>query len=264
MPRDLRKAATTMGDEEVRYLVDLYYQMQENRKGSANQVRALQAEGHEEPHETLAFFASQETQLEDQIRGALDSYSAGHKLGAWSREIVGIGPVIAAGLLVHVDIQYNKTVGKIWRFWGLDPTVKWEKGQKRPWNARAKVLYWKLGDSFVKQKGRENAFYGHMYEKRKLYELERDVSGGNAETAARTLQERNIKDPPTRKIYESGHLPPGRLDQRARRWAVKLFLSHYLEAGHRLKFGEPGPAIYSLAHLGHVDYIPPPIPWPEP
>lgn len=54
--------------------------------------------------------------------------------------IHGIGPVISAGLLAHIDIHRAVTVGHIWRFAGLDPSVKWLKKTKRPWNAGLKVL----------------------------------------------------------------------------------------------------------------------------
>src|SRR5215467_6516047 len=41
LTRDLVIAARTMGPEEARYLVDAYYQTQENRKRTDNQVRAM-------------------------------------------------------------------------------------------------------------------------------------------------------------------------------------------------------------------------------
>ena len=42
---DLRKAADTLTAHEARFLVDMYYTMQETRKRSANQVRALTSSG---------------------------------------------------------------------------------------------------------------------------------------------------------------------------------------------------------------------------
>lgn len=257
LPRDLKAAAETLGPTEVRYLVDSYYQLQEFRKASANQGRALDTSG--EPHITLSFFAVQFKTLEAQLRGALDTYSAGDPLGAWARTQVGIGPVIAAGLLAHIDIAKAPTVGHIWRFAGLDPTMVWAKGQKRPFNAKLKVLCWKAGDSFVKQSGRDNCFYGHIYRERKAYEVARDERGGHAKAAEETLATRNIKDPETLATYRSGHLPAGRLDLRARRYAVKLFLAHYHEQGYRLLHGTEPPLPYPIAHLGHAHKIEAPV-----
>jgi hypothetical protein len=55
------------------------------------------------------------------------------------------------------------------------------KGQKRPHNAKLKVLCWKIGDSFVKQQSRENDVYGKVYGERKRLELERNDAGLFAE-----------------------------------------------------------------------------------
>lgn len=253
LPRDLRSAAATLGTSEVRYLVDTYYQLQEFRKASSNQQSSLVKA--EEPHETLAFFSTQFETLEKQIAGAMDLYSANDPMGSWSREHIGIGPIIAAGLSAHIDITRAPTVGHIWRFAGLDPTMKWEKGQKRPYNAKLKVLCWKIGDSFVKLSNHKDCFYGHIYKDRKKYELERDNSGGNAATAAKTLSERNIKDKEVKKVYESGHLPAGRLDLRSRRYATKLFLSHWHGEAYRLHYNTEPPLPYPIAHLGHAHMI---------
>jgi hypothetical protein len=288
LSRDLRSAAKTLGRDEARFLVDSYYQMQEQRKGLDNQERAL-ARAHDcpkcgavagkacvedgrtveavheervpEPHDTLGFFADQFDTLERQIRSALDVYSDAQPLGRWARSQVGIGPVIAAGLLAHIDIDKAPTAGHIWRFAGLDPSLRWEKGQKRPYNANLKVLCWKAADSFKKQSGRPNCFYGRLYQQRKEFEVNRDVAGGNAAAAARTLEERTIRDKQLRATYESGHLPAGRLDLRAMRWTVKLFLAHFQEVGWTIMMGSPPPDPYPISHQGHAHRIVPPN-WP--
>lgn len=123
LSRDLKRAAVTLTPAEARYLVDLYYQVQEYRKRAANQNRAMGESG--EPHQLIDWvFASMET-LENDIKRALDSYSDSRVAGRWAKSIVGIGPVIAAGLLAHIDITKAPTVGHIWRFAGLDSTVEW-------------------------------------------------------------------------------------------------------------------------------------------
>jgi len=45
---------------------------------------------------------------------------------------------------------------------------------------------------------------------------------------------------------------------RAKRYAVKMFLSHYQHVGHVLLHGTPPPAPYIIAHGEHAHYIPPP------
>jgi hypothetical protein len=258
LTRDLRKAALTMGPAEIRYLVDGYYSIQEYRKASRNQVRASKDAG--EPGEIIGYIADQAETLEKQIKGALDKWSNHQKVGAWMRSHHGIGPVITSGMLAHFDIKKAPTVGHFWSFAGLDPTTKWEKKQKRPWNARLKVLCWKLGDSFVKFHNDEKCFYGKLYSKRKLQEVERNEAGLFSDQAKRTLEEKNIKAKDTLKFYVAGKLPPGRIDLRARRWAVKIFLSHLHHAMYLAHFKKEPPVPFSFTKSGgdHAHYIEPP------
>ena len=110
--------------------------------------------------------------MEGQIKRALEKYVDNHPVGSWLTSIHGIGPVIAAGLLAHIDIARAPTVGHIWRFAGLDPTTKWEKKTRRPWNAALKVLTWKAGESFVMFHKRRSLLL-----RQRLAESRRIVSG---------------------------------------------------------------------------------------
>lgn len=255
LTKDIKAAAITLSDQEARYLVDYYYIAQEDRKRSSNQVRAL--DESQEPNEVLTWLAVQSRTLENQIKRALDAYTEGHRMGSWMREVVGIGPVISAGFLAHIDINKAPTVGHIWRFAGLDPTTKWEKGQKRPFNAKLKTLCWKAGQSFMKFSGKEDCYYGHIYRQRKDYEIARNESGGNQEAAAAALP-RVGKTTEAFKHLSEGKLPPAQIDARARRYAVKLFLSHLHGEWYRREFGKEPPLPYPIAHMGHVHMIPPP------
>lgn len=255
LSRDLRNAAATMSEAEARFIVDAYYLIQEDRKRSANQIHAMK----EEPHSLLTWFFSQNKMLESQLKAALGRYSDGKKVGRWMQSIVGIGPVISAGMLAHIDINECPTAGHIWRFAGFDPTVKWEPKTRRPWNAALKTLCWKTGQSFMKQSGNDNCLYGKLYRQRKGYEVTRNDRGDNAEIAAKILTERKFaKTTDAFKHLTSGHLPPAQIDARARRWAVKMFLSHLQNVWWWDAKGKLPPAPYSIGIKGHVDYIPPP------
>lgn len=252
---DLAKASTTLTTQEARFLVDAYYLMQDGRKRADNQVRAMKAE----PHMLISWFATQHDTLESQIKRALDRYSDAQPVGLWMKSIYGIGPVIAAGLLAHIDITKSPTVGHIWRFAGLDPTTKWNRSQKRPWNAALRTLSWKIGQSFMKFAAHPECVYGHLYRKRKEYEVKRNDSGGNAETAARILTEKKYgKGTEAYKALSVGKLPPAQIDARARRYAVKLFLSHLQTVWWFVHTNNLPPDPYVIAHKGHVDYIPVP------
>lgn len=258
MPKELkpnvRTLAKRMGHEEARYLVDTYYQMQDYRKASDNQLRAIRQGADEGESGPLATVLIEVRQTEERIKRALDAWSDEEPLAAWAKGHVGIGPVIAAGLAAHIDVTKADTAGAVWRFAGLDPTLKWGKGEKRPYNARLKTLCWKIGDQFKKRHKDEACTYGRLYAERKALEVSRNESGAQAETARQTLVEKKIKDRDTRKRYEEGRLPDGRLDLRAMRWATKIFLAHYWEEGRR-QAGLEIPEPYPIAHLGHAHRI---------
>lgn len=258
--RDIRQAASTLSDTEARYLVDTYYQVQDFRIASAAQVRSLTDVG--EPNAFVGWTQTTMEYIELQIRGALDRYTDQHPVGVWSKSIVGIGPVIAAGLLAHIDIEKAPTVGHIWRFAGLDPTVVWGKGEKRPWNAALKVVCWKAGESFVKVSNHDRDVYGHVYAERKALELARNERGDFAEQAKTALSgKRYGKETVARQAYEQGHLPAAHVHARAKRYAVKLFLAHWHHVAYEVRYGAAPPKPYIIEHGGHTHYIAPPN-WP--
>ena len=136
--RDLKKAAKDLTATEARFLVDAYYIMQKDRIRADHQQRTLEKAG--EPNQLLGWLSENTATLERNIKSALGTYSQHNPVGKWAESIIGIGPVISAGLLAHIDITKAPTVGHIWSFAGLNPTMKWEEGKKRPWNGALKRL----------------------------------------------------------------------------------------------------------------------------
>ena len=258
--KEVKDAAATLSTGEARFLVDAYYIWQDQRKRSDNQIRALTES--EEPHEVIQWLSGNALSLESSVRRILDAYTKASELGRWSRSIKGIGPVIAAGLLAHIDITKAPTVGHIWRFAGLDPTVTWEKKQKRPWNAQLKTLCWKAGESFVKVCNADDDIYGHVYVERKDSEMLKNEAGDFADQAAHVLETKKLgKDTKAREFYEKGQLPPAHIHARAKRYAVKLFLSHWHHVAYELEYHEPPPKPYILTQEGHAHFLAPPN-WP--
>lgn len=255
LTKDLKDAAKLLSEQEVRFLVDSYYMLQDDRKRFANQSRALLE--LPEPSSLIIWLTEQSERFEIEIKKALDIWSAQQAAGKWARSIVGIGPVIAAGLLAYIDIEKASTAGKIWRYAGLDPTVKWAKGEKRPWNAQLKVLCWKIGESFVKVSGKDDDVYGKVYLRRKDLESKRNDEG--AYTAHAAERKSTVgKSTEAYKHYAEGHLPPGHIHARAKRYAVKLFLSHFHYVLYKTHFGKEPPRPWVIEHGGHADYFPPP------
>ena len=260
LTNEIRRQAANLGTTEVRYLVDTYYQMQERRKASHNQERSLLEAN--EPIALVDLFTALDGFSELRVKQMLQSYAEGKPASAWAMSIRGIGPVIAAGLSAHIDITQAPTAGHIWRFAGLDPTVSWEKGKKRPHNAQLKVLSWKIGESFVKVSNHDEDIYGHVYAERKELEIHRNELGLFADQAKAKLERFKIgKDTDAYKAYSTGKLPPAHIHSRAKRYAVKLFLAHYHHVAYEVEYGTPPPKPYVIQHLQHAHYIAPPN-WP--
>lgn len=290
LSRDLKEAATKMTDEEARFLVDNYYIMQKNRIRTNNQVKALEKTA--EPNSTLLWIAEESLVLEKQIAHALDAYSSSKPIGVWAKSITGIGSVIAAGMLAHFDIHKANTVSHFISFAGLNPHRTWNKGEKRPWNPHLKRLMFIVGESFTKVQNLQSDVYGKMFKARKIIELDKNEQGVFAEQAQLALKSKDFsRDTQARAWYEGcyGHgvmkkviqlelakrqpylnsvrvrpgegvqqLPPARIQLRSQRYAVKMFLSHLHQVWYEQEFKKPAPLPFAIAHLHHVDYIPPP------
>lgn len=255
MTKDLALSAQLMDRDEARFLVGAYYDMQDNRIRAAAQVRQLSKT--EQPHAVLSYLFDQSELLEKQIARGLGKYADSKPLGRWAQAICGIGPVLSAGLLAHIDLEKTHCAASVWRFAGLDPSSTWSKGEKRPWNAELKVLCWKISESFVKVSSNPKDFYGQVYQARKAMESEKNERLEYADQAAIGAA-RVGKTTDAYKSYSVGKLPAGHLHARAERYAVKLFLSHYFEVGFLLEDKVP-PRPYVLEHGGHVHKIEPPF-----
>lgn len=296
--RDMTQALKQNGggitDNEARFLVDLFYTMQDQRIRCNNQVKGLdrdakKAETQAEPHDALDWTLTQFKTLELQIEKLLGIYVSMHPMAWFFEQTVGIGGILAAGLLAHIDIHKAPTAGHIWNFAGLNPDIKWEKKTKRPWNADLKKIAWKIGDSFVKQSSHPRDFYGKVYRERKAFEWQRNMAGTMREQAASYLGAKNYGSDTDARAWYSGQcdpakvrecleqgraptaatckandgkgvamLPPAQIDMRARRYAVKLFLSHLQQRWYETEFRTAPPKPFAISQLGHAHVIEPP------
>ncbi len=246
---------------EARFLVDSYYTIQDYRKTAANQIRAATPE-HEQPSEVLTRFFDEYERIEHDIKKELDRWTDTTPVGLYMKSITGIGPVITAGILAHVDIERAPSVSNLWSYAGQNPEAKWPKGEKRPWNARLKVICWHAGESFVKFQNNPNDHYGKFYVERKKHEIELNESGAFAEQAAKILTSKKFgKDTEAYKAYSQGKLPDGHIHARAKRHTVKLWLSHVWQVMYEDHYNMLAPFPYVITHLGHVDIIPLSVPF---
>jgi hypothetical protein len=246
-------------DRSARFLVDAYFNVQKHRARLEGQHWNYK-EGQDTEDAALGiikWLRNNLYEVEQEIKKALAVYVQEHPIGEWMMGIYGVGPVISAGLLSHIDITKAQTAGAIWRFAGLDPTVKWEKGQKRPFNMRLKVICYYAGSCFQKFSGRDECFYGKIYAKRRLYEIEKNERLEYKDQAAE-LAKRVGKNTNAYKFLSQGKLSPAHINARAMRYAVKLFLSHLHEVWYTAVFKERPPKPFPIAIQGHAHYIPPP------
>jgi hypothetical protein len=242
-----------------------------------------------EPAELLDWLNKNQDKQETYIRSALQRYADSRVAGVWAQSICGIAGTLAAGLLAHIDLypwrckqvkattrgkkpcnKWNPhpgcgpmelmSVGHIWRFAGLDPTVVWAPKTRRPWNASLKTLCWKIGESFMKVSGNEKDIYGKVYLERKEYERKKNEAGDYKEQAAAGA-ERVGPNTEAYKSYIVGKLPDGHIHERSKRYATKLFLAHFHHVLYEVKYGKKPPMPYIIEHGGHTDFIAPPN-WP--
>ena len=136
----------------------------------------------------------------------------------------------------------------------------WLEGQKRPFNADLKKLCWKLGECFIKVQNNEKDIYGKIYAQRKQLELARSEAGLSKDDAEEKLKKYKIgKNTDAYKYYSQGKLPPAHIHARARRYAVKIFLSHLHEMWYKHEFGVAPPLPFPLTLEGHSHKIEPPF-----
>lgn len=247
LSKDMRAAASTMTRNEARYLISQYLTMQNNRKAADQKAGKMEERNKGEPHAVLGWISDNAYALERQILSALEEFARSQTMGRWALEIDGVGPIIAAGLLAHIDIEKCPTVGHIWAFAGLDPSKKWEKGQKRPHNAALKQICYYFGESMIKC---TKCPYRQIYDERKAYESGKNEAGDYAVQAEAVLKA--IPTHAQKAIYKIGKLPPGHIHARAKRYTIKQFLSDWHAQAYQDHFKKEPPKPYPIAILGHA------------
>jgi hypothetical protein len=195
-------------------------------------------------------FAGYETGVAKEFKEVLRDVPVAH----WAMAQRGIGHIITAGLLAHIDIERAPTVGHIWRFAGLVPKelIKYGKGKKRPYNRELQVICWNAGQCFMKQSNDPDCFYGKLYREKKQEYIARNEAGDFAEKAKVYT---GVKDKGNLALLAKGKVPAAYIDNMARRFAVKIFLSHLHAVLHWTHYKRPAPLPAALTIFGHAHLI---------
>ena len=263
--RDMSKAARLIGRREVRFILDLYYQFQDFRKANASQIASLETG---EPNMVMQWCFDTNKMIENNVKKAMDEFSSEYRVGNWLKSLTAIGPVISAGLLARLDIRKANFAGAFFRYCGLDPTKKWEKGQKCPWNMSLKRLCWIIGDLFWKFQNHESDYYGKLMVERKEIESRNNENRVFADQAVMALATKKFKNKEVIACYKSGMLPKGHIQNRVIRWVVTRFMSHVHSVMYWDYYGTAPPVPYMFTDRakkrfgdGHTHFIPIPN-WP--
>lgn len=288
LTRDLADSGRTMSDQEARFLVDYFYISQDNRIRFDGQVRAMGET--KEPHRLLAWMGDNASKFEKQIERALAKYTDDHPIGRWIKSLHGFGPILAAGFLAHIDIEKAPTAGHIWSYAGFNPESEWLEGQLRPWNADLKKLCYKAGEVQIKFSGDDKCYYGKIFVERRAFEWDRNFTAYGRDQAIFDQTKKNPYGKTTeawawvngcyrvadiKKRIQAGMsvaaveikslrveagvgdpmLPPSQIHARARRYAMKIFLSHLHEVWYETHFKTRVPNPFVIEHMGHVHRI---------
>lgn len=124
-----------------------------------------------------------------------------------------------------------------------------------PYNKDAKQLAWKTWQSFFNQRNSPNDVYGKIIDQRIAYEIVKNNRGDYADQAKIVLDRLVDKESDTYKIYASGKLPISHIINRAGRFCVKIFVSHFQAIYYWVHYGKIPPRPYVMEYLGHKDFI---------
>lgn len=215
----------------IRDLSELYNQRQSTQRQRirlSNQLSAIERGDSPANPELPTLFMARFEAIEKEVDGFIAQAIAEHPAWPWLKGVKGIGPALAGRLLAPIDIQRATSVSALWKYAGQGVTAEGErdkptKGEKLPYNADLKATCYLIGTSFLRSASPYRRFYD------------------------------------SKKAYYQANRPDwtkGRIDMAAKRFMVKMFLSH-LWTEWRTVEGLPVTLPYAQAHLGHTDYVAP-------
>jgi hypothetical protein len=193
-------------NSEIRFLIERYYQVQEHRIATGNQVKKLE---ENDESEMLIQFYERFHELERDIEKYVSKEFKRHEMYEWLKDVKGIGPILGASLISYIDIEKAQHASSVWKFCGLavNPETgeadRKTKGQKIAYSPFMRTQLWKIGESFVKQKG----------EYRTIYDTSREFY--NRKFPNEVIEGKRHK-------YNRAHL-----HAMAKRRTVKIFLSRF-------------------------------------
>lgn len=185
------------------------------------------------------------------VKRPISNFIGDSIVGKWASSQVGIGQVLTAGLMSYIDIEKAHSPGAIWRYAGLDPSYN----NKKSYNSELKSICWKIGSSFAKYSTKPNSFYGKLYLQDKERRTAKNEEGLYADKAQEILSDLPYKYRSDQDLLMQGKLSDEQIDAQARRFAVKIFLSHYYAIAYQEHHGEPAVRPSFITINGKKEFI---------
>lgn len=144
--------------EELRWLTDVYMQVQKLRVANNNRVQAAKTGMDDNyPDPFVASLVERLEELEHDMYRQMGKAMKEHPTWHWLAQVKGIGPTLGTKIVGLIgDISKFDTISKLWSFAGYGlkdgKAQRPQKGQKLPYNRRLKTALYLAGDSFIKSR----------------------------------------------------------------------------------------------------------------
>lgn len=234
LPRDEQPADGTVEDlstVHARWLFRFHRSLQRERLRAEQHLEQVPAE----LRDPLLRHVGTLRACERQARESLAAFAQAHPVGRWLCAERGIGALLAAALLAHLDITRASSYRSFWRYAGLTPDAVYRTGRANGWSRELRRICYLLGECLMRARHHEESHYGPLYDAYKAQEIARNARGDYEPIAIRKVASwRSHGVSEAYSVYVSGHLPPGHLHARARRRMVKDVLAdlYYLLYWH--------------------------------
>lgn len=223
------KSDNQLNEIEVRRIVLAYNKIYDARLA----IEAIANNG--EPNSYIDRILAATESVDLIVKRPLSNYVNNTVVGKWAMSQVGVGPVFTAGLMSYVDVTKAKTATSVWRYAGFDPVFN--SNPRMSYNGDLKNVCLKIGQSFSRHSTKKNCFYGKLYLQDKARRIRNNDNGEYSEQAFEALMNVNSKNKDTIAVLQSGKLPDEQIEQQSRRFAVKIFLSHYHTIAYQEHYG---------------------------
>jgi len=245
--------------EKIRSLVEVYYDIQDVRMRADARLRQI---GERIRGVDPKLLRELEGQIKKYISFEIEDVPV---FKEFLKNIKGLGPILCGALLAYFDPRKAQHASGFWKYAGLHvengKAVKRKKGQRIDYNPKVKVLCWRVGDSFLKQR---TPFYREIYDEAKIEETRKLNDPVSNPENCPMFKECSLKL--RGRAKRLGREPKGfpcklHIHFRAMRKMVKRFLADFWIAWRTLE-GLKVSESYAVTKLGHSPEPSPYLPRP--